>query len=265
MWRPARLGLILGAVCLPAVAMADDPDWIVTVGARVGVGPPYEGAPHDNLGVTGSVSIRRGDRPYRFTPPDQGIRFAVIAERHFDFGPVVRFHGGRGDTGRLQGFDKIGYAVEPGVYFDVWPTDWLRGRVEVRHGVTGHTGTVGDAEIDLVHTGARWDFSIGPRAGYGDRRYMDTYFGVTPLEAERSPFLNTPYDPHSGVRYAGAEAALAYHWTRRIRTTVDVSYHRLAETAADSPVVAIAGDRNQYFAGIGVTYSFGVNLHRHHQ
>jgi outer membrane scaffolding protein for murein synthesis (MipA/OmpV family) len=263
MWRLAWLGLVLGATCLPAAALADDPDWIVTVGARVAADPPYEGAPHDKIGISGNMSIRRGDRPYRFAPPDEGIRFAVIAERHVDFGPVVRFRESRGDTGRLEGFDKIGFAVEPGVYFDVWPTDWLRGRVEARRGVTGHNGAVGDAEIDLIRTGKRWDFSIGPRAGYGDRRYMDTYFGVTPEEAERSPFLNTPYEPHSGVRYVGAEAAMAYHWNKHFRTIVDLSYHRLSEGAADSPVVAIAGDRNQFFAGIGVSYSFGVNLHHH--
>jgi hypothetical protein len=32
------------------------------------------------------------------------------------------------------------------------------------------------------------------------------------------------------------------------------------EGAAESPVVAIAGSRNQFTAGVGLTYSFGIGI-----
>jgi outer membrane scaffolding protein for murein synthesis (MipA/OmpV family) len=236
----------------------------VTVGGRGAASPPYEGADHDVLRPSFTFSVRRADKPFRFSPPDDNGSLALIATRHFDFGPVLQFRYSRGDTGRLQGFDKIGFAVEPGLFVNYWATDWLRARVQVRQGILGHRGTVGDTGIDYIYTGKRWDFSLGPRYGFGDARYMDTYFGVTPAEAARSPFLTQPYEPGAGARYGGVEAALARQWTRRIRTVVDVGYHRLVNKAADSPVVAIAGSRDQFTGGIGVTYSFGVRLGHHH-
>jgi outer membrane scaffolding protein for murein synthesis (MipA/OmpV family) len=252
--------LCLGAVPVGALAA----DWIVTVGGRVADGPSYEGDPHNTFRPSLIASARRADKPYRFTPPDDGGSVALLSSKHFDLGPVLWFRYGRGDTGNLKGLDKIGFAVEPGLFANAWATDWLRARVQVRQGVLGHHGALGDAGIDLIRTGKKWDASIGPRIGYGDSRYMDTYFGVTPLEALRSPFITKPYEPGAGVRYYGLETAFSYHWTNRLRTVVDFGYHRLASAAADSPVVEVAGSRNQYMAGIGMTYSFGVSLGHHH-
>ena len=187
--------LALASVLLaPHGARAED--WIVTVGARFGLVPPYEGAKYD---------------------------------------------------------------VEPGLFADLWPTDWLRGRVEVRHGFFAYDGYVGDAGIDLIHTGHRWDASIGPRIGYGDANYMDTYFGVTPQEAALSPYIKTPYEPGAGERYLGLESAYSYHISDHWRTIVDFGYHRLVDRAAESPLIAIAGSRNQYSGSFGFSYSFGLH------
>ena len=256
--------LAFGGVAL-AVSPASATDWIVTIGGRVAASPPYEGAPNDNIRPSGSFNIRRADRPYRFTPPDGGSTLALLATRYIVVGPMVRFRYDRGDQGKLVGFQKIDFAVEPGGFVDLWPADWLRARVEVRRGVTGHAGVVGDAGIDLIYTGKKWDFSVGPRIGYGDRRYLDTYFGVTPSEAGRSPYFNLPYEPPGGVRYGGVETAVSYHFTNRLRTTLDVGYHRLVKLAADSPVVSIDGSQDQISAGVGLTYSFGVSLGRRKQ
>jgi len=251
------LALLASFIAPPSAARAED--WIVTVGARLGGAPPYEGANHDVLWPTPSFSLHHADRPRRFTPPDDGNTVAVVSTRHIDLGPVLRFRGSRGDTGSLQGFDKVDIAVEPGVFVDVWPADWIRGRIEARHGFFGYDGYVGDAGIDLIRTGRRWDASIGPRIGYGDANYMDTYFGVTPQEAAMSPYIKTPYEPGAGQRYLGAETAFSYHINDHWRTIVDFGYHRLAAKAADSPIIPVAGDLNQYSASFGFTYSFGLH------
>jgi outer membrane scaffolding protein for murein synthesis (MipA/OmpV family) len=239
--------------------------WVVTVGGRVGVGPPYEGANHEVIVPSATFNLRRPDTPYRFTPPDGGSTVALFSNRYIDVGPMVRFRLARSDTGKLAGFDKIRWAAEPGVFVDLWPTDWLRGRIEARRGVIGHQGWTGDAGFDLIHTGHRWDFSIGPRIGYGDRNYMDTYFGVTPQDAARSPLIKTVYEPGAGERYAGLETAFSYHLTNRWRTNFDVGYHRLAKRAADSPVVQLAGSRDQVSASVGFSYSFRVGSAKAHE
>ncbi|HEY1879877.1 MAG TPA: MipA/OmpV family protein [Caulobacteraceae bacterium] len=261
LWPSVFFALALLTAC---PVSAQQGDWIVTVRAGASAAPPYEGAPNSEIHPTLSFGAHHADKPYRFSPPDDGGSLDLISSRYFDFGPVLNIRRGRDDTGRLTGFQKIGWAAEPGVFVNLWASKWLRARVQVRQGIFGHHGAVGDAGIDYIHTGHKWDFSIGPRIGFGDARYMETYFGVTPAEALASPFLTKPYAPGAGVRYGGVGVACAYHFTNRIRTTVGVGYHRLVGVAADSPVVAIAGSRDQFSAGIGVSYSFGVHLGQRH-
>jgi outer membrane scaffolding protein for murein synthesis (MipA/OmpV family) len=262
--RPWPIAAFAPALLVAVPAAAQQGDWIVTVGAGASAGPPYEGSPTTRIYPTLSFTARRADRPFRFTPPDDGGSLNLFASKHFDIGPVLNIRQGRGDSGKLDGFKKIGWAAETGVFANLWVTDWLRGRVQVRQGIIGHYGAVGDAGIDYIHTGKRWDFSIGPRIGYGDARYMETYFGITPAEALASPYLTKPYTPGAGVRYAGAEVAYAYQANSHIRATIGVGYHHLTGVAADSPVVSIAGSRNQFSAGVGVSYSFGIHLGHHH-
>lgn len=232
--------------------------WIVTVGGRIAAYPPYEGAGHDVFVPSPMLSIKRADSPDRFEPPDGGSSLALIANRYVVAGPLIRFRLRRGDTDKLTGLDRIGWAAEPGAFVELWPTNWLRGRIEARRGIVGHQGWVGDAAADVVYTGKRWSASIGPRVGYGDSTYFDTYFGVTPAEAARSPFIDTPYEPGAGRRYVGLEAAVAHHLSRHWVTTFDVGYHRLAQGAAHSPIVEVAGSPNDVSAALSLTYSFAL-------
>ncbi len=231
--------------------------WIFTVGAQVGVAPPYEGANRDILEPAPTFDLRPASAPQRFNPPDGGTTVTVLSTKYFEIGPMARFRYDRGDSGEFSGFKKLHWAAEPGLFVNLWPTSWLRVRVEGRKGVTGHIGWVGDAGADLVYNGKRWEASIGPRFGWGDQRYMQTYFGVTPQEAARSPLVNQAYAPNAGQRYAGLETAVSYHLTNRWHIIADVGYQRLTNTAADSPIVRIAGSPDQYTSSIGVTYSFG--------
>ena len=254
-------GLVLGLVFFGlagGVAHADDSGWIVTIGGRVAVSPPYEGAGHDVLAPSPTFSVRKADSPYRFSPPDDSSSIALLSSKYISFGPAVKFRYARGNEGQLTGLNKIDWAAEPGAFLNLWPANWLRCHVEARRGVIGHYGWVGDAGVDLIYPGKRFEFSIGPRIGYGDRHYMDTYFGVTTVEAARSPLITTAYEPGAGERYRGVEAAVSYRLVGGLRTTFDVGYHKLSDLVADSPVIQVAGKRDQFSGGVTVSYSFGV-------
>lgn len=232
--------------------------WTITAGAKASVSPPYEGADHFVARPVPTLSIRPADQPYRFTPPDGGTTLALIDSRYISFGPMARFLYGRGDRGQLAGLRRVRWAAEPGAFLDLWPARWLRLHGELRHGVVGHSGLVGDTGADLVYMGPKWDLSVGPRMGFGDRKYFDRYFGVTPQEAAQSPLINAAYVPGDGRRYTGAELAGAYHLTRGVTIKGDVGYHRLSGKAADSPIVAVAGSRDQFSGSLGISLSFGV-------
>ena len=247
-----------GALSLAATAAHADGGWIVSLGAKASVSPPYEGADHFVTRPTPTFSVTPADKPYRFTPLDSGTTFALVDSRYVVFGPMARFLYGRGDSGQLQGLKKVDWAVEPGAFLDLWPTKWLRLHGEGRHGFVGHRGWVGDVGADLVSQGKRWDFSLGPRMGFGDDKYMFTYFGVTPQENARSPLIKTAYDPGGGRRYTGVEFGTAYHMTKRFVIKADVGYHQLSDKAALSPIVQVAGEKQQYTASVGASWSFHV-------
>ena len=253
--------LVLGFAAPLSAAQAED--WIATIGARARIKPPYEGAASHVIGFIPVLVVRPADHPYRFTPPDGAAAIALIDSSLITAGPVLRFRNSRSDEGRFTGLTRVGVATEPGAFVALWPTSWLRGRVEVRRGVSGHSGWVSDLSLDLIRTadmnkGQRWDASIGPRIGWGDANYMGTYFGVTPAEAFARQ--TTPYDPGAGLRYTGAGVAAAYHLDKQWAVNFDLTYNRLSSKALASPVVRTVGSGDQLSGGVGVSYSFGFRL-----
>lgn len=246
----------LGVAALACSTPSWASDWIVTVGGRAQAVTPFEGAGYDIFVPTPALQIRRADRPDRPVLPDDGVGIALLNAGPFSAGPVVRLRGKRSSDFEHAGLDEIPLAIEPGVFANLWPTDWLRLHGEMRRGVRGHSGWIGDAGLDLALRSGPWTATIGPRVGWGDHDYMDTYFGVTPDEAAANPILNGAYAPRSGIRYTGGEATLARRWGKQWRTTANFGFHRLAGIPADSPIIRAFGGRDEFSGGLGLRYSF---------
>ena len=234
--------------------------YVATVGVQVTASPPYEGAGYLRTRPSPTITLRPADRPYRFSPRDGGASIALIDNDYVSIGPILRLRGKRVDTGKLSGLERVDWAAEPGAFVEVWPAKWLRGRAEVRRGFGGHKGLVADLGGDVVYTGEKWDFAVGPRLGWGDNRYLDRYFGVTPQEAARSPLITAAYDPTAGRRYTGVEVGAAYRIDDRWMVKGDFGYRTLADKAADSPIVRFSGDTDHFQAGLGLSYRFGIGL-----
>ncbi|WP_134499477.1 MipA/OmpV family protein [Microvirga pakistanensis] len=233
--------------------------WIVTLKGNLRAQPTYPGA--DDLSFIGypSLSLRRAGTVERFSAPDDGLSFSFVEDSALRFGAVGRFIGGRSvdDDRRLVGLDKIKWAVEPGVFVEYWPVEFLRARAEIRHGVHGHDGFVADLGLDVVQTFGAFTVSAGPRLSLGDSEFTRTYFGVTPEEAALNGQVEA-YRPSGGITSVGATASASYSWSEQWATTAFVSYRRLVGDAADSPIVQTFGSENQVGLGLTVSYSFGV-------
>ena len=264
MTRFLPLTMAAGALLVAASAAgaARAQGWVVDLGARVSAGPDYEGADKTKIRAAPTLTIRRAAPAHRFTPPDPGVTLTLLDTQRFSAGPVLLFRREREDTGELMGLRRVKGAAEIGAFVDLWPSDWLRLHLQGRKGVHGHKGWLADAGFDLVYSGTRFDASIGPRIGYASDRFMQTYFGVTPEEAALNPGITTAYDASGGGRYLGARAAFEYYLSDQWRVGVDAGYERLADKAADSPIVRTFGSRDQYAAGASVTYSFGLPFGR---
>ena len=131
----------------------------------------------------------------RFSAPDDGLSFSFLEDSAVRVGVVGRFVGGRylQDNRELFGLEKINWAVEPGVFVEYWPLEFLRARAEIRRGFNGHEGFVADFGLDAVQRFGAFTVSIGPRLALGDSEFTRTYFGVTPAEVVAMPFVAQRY------------------------------------------------------------------------
>jgi outer membrane protein len=243
-------------------ALPTSPDgWVVTLKGNVRVGPSYPGADDMDFVAFPSVSFRRAGTPQRYSAPDDGLSFSFVEQSSLTAGFVGRYQGGRylQNDRRLFGLDKINWAVEPGLFVEYWPVEFLRARAELRHGINGHDGFVADFGLDVVQRYGAFTVSIGPRLALGDSSFTRTYFGVTPYEAALNGQV-TPYRPSGGITSVGVTSGVTYDWSDQWSTTGFVSYERLVGDASDSPIVKRFGSQNQVGAGLTVSYSFDSGM-----
>jgi outer membrane scaffolding protein for murein synthesis (MipA/OmpV family) len=243
---------------LPA-APVSAPGWILTVTGNVRVGPRYPGSQDFSFLGFPSFGLRRVGEPKRFSTPDDGLSVPLYDTAALRVGIAGRFRGGRyfGDDRRLFGFEDVKWAVEPGLFVEFWPSEMLRLRTEVRYGVNGYNGFVGDVGVDGVLRYGQFTFAAGPRLSWGDQEFTSTYFGVTPLESAINGLV-PPYRPSGGVTSAGLATSLSYDFSEQWSTTVSASFARLVGDAADSPIVERFGSENQFSVGASVSYSFST-------
>jgi MipA family protein len=236
-------------------------DWTVTVGAGVELKPNFEGSRHSMLSPVPFFSVRRAGTPEQFRTTRDGISFSLFDYGRFRAGPAGRLEMTR-DAGRFQelrGLGNVNLTVELGGFAEYYPVDWLRTRVEVLQGVTGHHGLVADFSADvIVPLRDRLTFSAGPRFSVTDTRALGPRFGITPMQAAASglPAFHTKGGAHS----VGVGGQLIYHYDPQWEVRPYVEYDRLLGSAAQSPLVRFRGSANQVTVGIGVSYSFDVRV-----
>lgn len=244
----------------PIAVTAVKEGWLVTLKATGVVTPKFEGAA--KYGVSGypGLSIRRPGQPWKFGAPDDGFGFALIDTPWFQAGPVGRVRSERdsSDVRKFRGMDDVNWGIEPGAFVEVYPLEVLRLRGELRHGVYGHHGFVGNLAADYIQRFDNITVSFGPRAEFGDGKFMDKYYGVDFGEALRNGRVGT-YKAKGGFKSVGLAGALTYDWNENWSTTGFAAYDRLVGEAGRSPVARTLGTKNAYTVGLGVAYTFDVN------
>ncbi|MFD1703727.1 MipA/OmpV family protein [Methylopila henanensis] len=232
-------------------------DWRVTIKATGVIQPEFEGAKDYAISGYPGLSIRRPGQPWKFGAPDDGFGFAIIDTDLFQIGPVARLRSERdsSDERKIRGLSNIDWAVEPGLFVEFYPTTKTRIRAEVRHGIGGHDGFVGDIAADWIERFDRFTVSFGPRLALGDSDFMNEYYGVSARESARNGRLDA-YKADGGVKSVGVAGAVTYDWTPNWSTTAFGAYNRLTGDAKDSPIVKRLDSKDNFTFGLGAAYSF---------
>lgn len=256
----AKLTAAIGGLALAAAAGAAHAEPVTLFGyilnASVGgqYAPSYEGSKSYAWFPTGSLAVAKPWQFDAFSAPDDAASLALLNTKHLQFGAALSVRENRENDGVLEGMRSIGWAFQGGGFVNIWPTHYMRIHVEGLQGLTSESGLVINSGMDFVAHPQNWNLSIGPRYSWGDSHFNGTYFGVTPAEAQASPFIGAPYHAGAGSHFAGVEAMAEYKILRRWRITFNAGYNHLLAQDADSPLVRQLGSANQFSIGAGIRF-----------
>jgi len=226
---------------------------------RVALGPQitprYPGADGGRIGPLVDVARAEGSEPYAFEAADESFGIPLFIRDRFSIGPSANLQGKRRSRDVGGVLPEVGFTVEIGGFVQYALTPAVRLRGEVRKGIGGHRGLIANVGADYVARGGDdWLFSVGPRVTLANDRFNSAYFDVTPDAAARSGL--PVYDAGGGLQAVGVTAGYIKQFTPRWGVYGYAKYDRLAGDAADSPVVARYGSRNQLSGVVALTYSF---------
>lgn len=236
-------------------------DWYLKIGATGFLGPEYEGSSKRMLQAAPLVSLGKAGSAVRFSSRNDNMSYALLDQGHFRAGAVGKliFERDEDDSSDLDGLDRPKFGGEVGGFAEVYPTDWMRLRAEIRQGIRSHHGVVADVAADaFADLGDTVRISAGPRLTAASSDYFDAYYGVNAAESVASG-LGT-YDPGGGIHSAGLGAEINWMATEKLETGVYAEYRRLMGAAAGSSLVRERGSRDQFLVGVTATYRFDFTL-----
>ena len=262
--RPAALfgGLwLLGAMAPPAAAQTpsplaewqysagnlletmfepEQPDWRGEIGPALSFGPLYDGATRQT--VTPGVTAELRYRDLAFASTGEGIGVNLLRGENYRAGLALTYDLGRreaDDRSRLRGMGNVAMAPELKLFgeYAVSKAFPLVMRVDIRRTAGGSNGTIGDlgAYLPLPGSSETLFLFAGPTLTLADATYMQSYFGVTPLQASRSAYR--AYTPAGGIKSAGIGLGATWFFSQSWFLDADLAVSRLLGAAAASPVV----------------------------
>ncbi|MGV3548253.1 MipA/OmpV family protein [Rhizobium sp.] len=236
-------------------------DWYVKLGGEAFVAPRYQGDDEYLFSGKPLISIGKADQGVRFSSRNDNPAVSIYDNGGFRTGIVGKLILPRDkDTSDdLKGLDPVRFGGELGGFAEVYPTDWMRIRAEVRRGIRSHDGIVADVAADaFADVTDTIRVSAGPRVSFATEGYMDKFYGVDAKEAVKSGL--TKYKADGGVQSAGLGAAINWKATEKVDTSLFAEYSRLMGPAADSSLVKERGDKNQFVIGVSATYRFDFTI-----
>ncbi|SFJ05153.1 MipA/OmpV family protein [Jannaschia pohangensis] len=189
---------------------------------------------------------------YTFGSPDP-----LYYPEGFGFTGSFRYIGEReaADYPELTGLADVDASLEIGGGLRYATQDYQVFGV-IRYGIIGHESFVGELGADaLARPTDRLTLRAGPRLLFGDSDYAATYFGVTAAEAGTSAFGQ--FDASGGLLSAGVELGAAYQLSDNWGIDATVSYDRLQNDAARSPITT---NDSSVSASIGITRRFSLGF-----
>jgi len=251
------------ALALSAAANAQEREWSGNVSIGGGVKPDYQGS--DDMEGTPYLDgrVSHGTFYLDFQGPNLKLNLSPI--EGWSFGPTIALESKRDHkvksvaVGRMAEIDDalsaggfIGYSRR-----DVFSAnDNLTAQLSyVTDASDTYDGGYGAASLGYgKQLNDRWSVGGSLRATYVDKKYAQTYFGVSAADALASGL--PAYTLKAGVRDVSLGLKATYRLNDRWSVSGLTNYKRLLGDFADSPIVKIEGSADQFLVAAAVGYRF---------
>ncbi len=240
----------------------------VTLGVAPVLSPAFQGSRDMTLSIFPDVRVKYGEEVFASIP--EGLGWNAINANGWKAGPLAKIRFGRdedtggspfliaGDSDALVGLGDIGASGEIGGFVEkrFGPANEWQLRGEVLQGFGGHDGTVADISFNYRTRISGSNVTFGPRASFASGDFQQTYFGIDPIQSANSGLAT--YDADGGLLSWGVGGTVIKPINRGSAVTVFTSLERLADNAANSPLVEQRGRATQFTLGIGYGVRFGL-------
>lgn len=245
---------------------------IVAIGA--GYTPDYEGA--DEYDVQFGGAVRGSFKGIGFKTKGIGLELDLVPDLPGDielsFGPEIQYRATRSGSVKDEVVDllpKLDKTVEAGFGAGVsfkkllTPLDTLSFGYGMSWEISGHgAGRSSHASVSYftaLSEGMGAGVSLG--TSWVNDDYADYYYGITPEASAATGGALPAYDAKSGIKDWNARAYWGMDLDGDFRNggwgiAASFGYERLVNSAAETPIVSMRGDRNQYQAIVGLGYAF---------
>lgn len=255
---PSPLGEWQYSAGIPLEKMyaSERPDWEVRLGVGSTFEPRYDGSDRYHMLAGPSLDIRYKDLLFGSTGEGfgvnvlQGPNWRVSVAGVYDLG-----RRGHDDPSRLNGLGNINPAPEMKIAGEyVVSKDFpLVLRAAFTRSFGGSNGWSADlgAYMPLPGSNEHFYWFAGPSVTLADSNYMQSWFGVTPLQAANSGYRQ--YSPSAGLKSAGFGITMVYFVNKHWFVSADGALKRLLGSAANSPIIQTKTDG---VCDISINYQF---------
>ena len=158
---------------------------------------------------------------------------------------------------KLEGLGDVDDSIEAGGFVSYRKKPYSF-KLEARQDInSGHEGALVELSAGRALPFKKPRVSVALGTTWASDDYMESFFGISSKQSAKSGLKR--YNADAGIKDISLSVTAGY----RISSNCDwrlggkVEYKRLVGDAADSPIVE---DKNQFLAGIGITYHFGSKV-----
>ena len=227
-----------------------------SIGGGIGVRPDYEGSSDYEFVPLPAGSARFSNGMY-IQLLGLNLRANVIPSNMWRLGPVYNYRQERSDVdnSKVDDMKNISDANELGIFGGFEWNNWF-----VFLDILGDMGNAYNGWYATLKGGYNWAInnawmlSMGAHTTYADDDYMQTYFGVSAADSQRSGLKQ--YNADSGMKDIGIDLGLNWNFASSWDLRGIASISQLIGDADDSSPVVNEGSETQFMGGVMVLFKF---------